>query len=62
MGFFFFEGSRFALMEIKAIIYYLMLNFKFVPNKESQIPLKLMKSNILKTERGIHMELQPRNV
>lgn len=55
------QGSRFALMEAKAVIYYLLLNFKFEPNENSQIPVQLKKSIIVMTsERGIHVGLKLR--
>jgi cytochrome P450 family 9 len=55
-------GSRFALMEVKTIFYYLLVNFKLIPNEKSQIPLQLLKKPIgLKTEKGIWISLQPRN-
>ncbi|XP_066257283.1 cytochrome P450 9e2-like [Euwallacea similis] len=34
-------GSRFALLEIKAMFYHLVLNFEIIPTKTSKIPLKL---------------------
>lgn len=36
-------GSRFALMELKGILYYLLLNFSFERNDDTQIPLKMKK-------------------
>lgn len=60
--FFCFVASRFALMEVKTVLYYLVLNFKFVPNAETQIPLKLAKNpTSFKTERGVHLQLVPRS-
>jgi len=53
-------GSRFALMELKTILYYLLLNFSFEPNKDTQIPLKLKKTPFVISEKGIHLELKPR--
>lgn len=54
-------GSRFALMELKAILYYLLLNFSFEANEQTQIPIKLIKSAFsLRTEDGMHLELRPR--
>ncbi|XP_031624489.1 probable cytochrome P450 9f2 [Contarinia nasturtii] len=54
-------GSRFALMEIKAILYNLLLNFSFEPNEKTQIPLILKKSSFsLDSENGVHLELKPR--
>ncbi|XP_031624495.1 probable cytochrome P450 9f2 [Contarinia nasturtii] len=53
-------GSRFALMELKAILYYLLLNFSFEPNKDTQIPLKMKKGGFVNTENGVHLELKSR--
>ncbi|XP_031624496.1 probable cytochrome P450 9f2 [Contarinia nasturtii] len=53
-------GSRFALMEIKAIVYYLLLNFSIEPNEKTQIPVKLKRGMILLPENGMHLELKPR--
>lgn len=55
-----FVGNRFALMEIKAILYYLLLNFSFEANKYTQIPLKMKKVPFIMTEKGVHLELRPR--
>lgn len=56
-----FSGSRFALMELKAIVYYLLLNFSLEPNKETQIPLQMKKGMMFATEKGVHLELRPRS-
>ncbi|XP_055529184.1 probable cytochrome P450 9f2 [Wyeomyia smithii] len=54
-------GSRFALMEMKAIVYYLLLNFSFEVHEKTQIPLKFEKSPTrLKPEKGIWVEFRPR--
>jgi len=54
-------GSRFALMEIKAVIYYLLLSFTLEPNGDSQIPIKLKKSPMaMVSEKGIYMAMKPR--
>lgn len=54
-------GSRFALMEIKTIFYYLLLKFKIGVTSKSQIPLEIKKVPVgLKTEKGVWVELQPR--
>ena len=53
-------GSRFALMEIKAVLYALLLNFNLEPNADTQIPLKLAKSIQVKTEKGLHLKFTPR--
>lgn len=48
-------------MEVKAVIYYLILNFKFEPNENSQIPLKLKKSPVaMATEKGINLAMKVR--
>ncbi|XP_031628377.1 cytochrome P450 9e2-like [Contarinia nasturtii] len=55
-------GSRFALMEIKALFFYLLLNFTIQPYEKTQIPLKIAKSAVgWVTEKGIHVEFKPRN-
>lgn len=54
-------GSRFALMEVKAILYYLLLHFSFEPNQKTQIPVELKKFPFkLMPENGMHLELKPR--
>lgn len=54
-------GSRFALMEIKTVIYYLLLNFNFEVTEKTQMPLKYAKSPIgVKTEKGVWVALKPR--
>lgn len=54
-------GSRFALMQMKALFFYLLLNFNIQPYNETQIPLKIVNSAMLWiTEKGINLELQPR--
>ncbi|XP_062558865.1 probable cytochrome P450 9f2 [Armigeres subalbatus] len=54
-------GSRFALMEMKAVVYYLLLNFSFEVTEKTQIPLKLEKSPTkIASENGIWLELKPR--
>lgn len=56
------SGSRFALMEMKAILYNLLLNFSFEPTEKTEIPLKLKRSAfILAALNGVHLELRPRN-
>lgn len=58
-----FSGSRFALMEIKAVLYYLLLNFSFEPNEKTQIPVQLKKTAFSPLpENGVHLELKPRKI
>lgn len=55
-------GSRFALMELKTIIYYLLLNFNFEPTEKTQIPLKLKFNPIqFLPEKGVWVRFTPRN-
>lgn len=55
-------GSRFALMELKTIIYYLLLSFDFVPTEKTQIPLKLANNPTqLQSEKGVWVGFNPRN-
>ncbi|KXJ73273.1 hypothetical protein RP20_CCG016136 [Aedes albopictus] len=51
-------GSRFALMEIKAIMYALLLNFRIERNEKTSVPLRLVKGfRGLNGEGGIHLRL-----
>uniref|UniRef100_A0A182S4Z6 Uncharacterized protein n=1 Tax=Anopheles funestus TaxID=62324 RepID=A0A182S4Z6_ANOFN len=55
-------GSRFALMEAKVVLYYLLLQFHVKPYSKTQIPLKLKKSSTqFQTEQGIWLEFQSRS-
>lgn len=48
-------------MELKAVVYYLLLNFKFQPNDKTPIPMKLAKTPTgLVAEGGMHLELKLR--
>uniref|UniRef100_A0A336ME61 CSON014165 protein n=1 Tax=Culicoides sonorensis TaxID=179676 RepID=A0A336ME61_CULSO len=53
-------GSRFALMEIKVALYYLLLNFTLEVTEKTQIPLKLKKGFAQQAENGIWLKLKPR--
>ncbi|ETN64342.1 cytochrome P450 9b2 [Anopheles darlingi] len=54
-------GSRFALMEVKVVLYYLLKHFRVTPCAKTQIPLKFKKSATqLATEQGIWLEFSSR--
>ncbi|XP_055619250.1 cytochrome P450 9e2-like [Toxorhynchites rutilus septentrionalis] len=54
-------GSRFALMEVKTVIYHLLLKFSFERSENTQIPLKLRKGfTALGTEKGMYVRLRAR--
>ncbi|XP_031627729.1 probable cytochrome P450 9f2 [Contarinia nasturtii] len=54
-------GSRLALMEIKAVFFYLLLNFHIQPNENMEIPLKIHNSVAFwDIESTIDLELKPR--
>ncbi|XP_055301644.1 probable cytochrome P450 9f2 [Sitodiplosis mosellana] len=54
-------GSRFALMEIKALLFYLLLNFNIQPYEKTEIPLKMSYSHFSwNIANGIHLEFEPR--
>uniref|UniRef100_A0A182PZA2 Uncharacterized protein n=1 Tax=Anopheles epiroticus TaxID=199890 RepID=A0A182PZA2_9DIPT len=56
-------GSRFALMEVKSIIYYLLKSFTFERCDKTQVPLRLKKSPVvLAAEKGIWIRFKPRQV
>lgn len=48
-------------MEAKAVIFYLLLKFKFEPNEKTQIPLKLKKTPFsVIAENGVNVQLKLR--
>lgn len=54
-------ASRFALMKIKSLLYYLLLHFSLEPNEKTQIPLKLKKVALsLQSDDGVQLNLHPR--
>lgn len=54
-------ASRFALMESKAFIYYLVANFKMEPSPKTQIPLKLKANGAnVEAEKGFWYNLRVR--
>lgn len=56
-------GSRFALMELKAVMYHMLRKFSFHRSEKTQIPLKLRKGmNNVGTDEGLHVELRMRGV
>jgi cytochrome P450 family 9 len=56
-------GSRFALMESKAVFYYILLNFSLVVTTETQVPVKIAKGMAgLAAEKGVHLQMKPRKV
>jgi len=54
-------GSRFALMEVKTLIYYLLLTFDFDPTSKTQIPIKLV-SNPTQLQAEVWVGFKPRNL
>ncbi|XP_062563386.1 probable cytochrome P450 9f2 [Armigeres subalbatus] len=55
-------GSRFALMEVKAIVYHLLKNFTLELSAKSKVPLQLKKSYLaMVPEGGMWLEFKPRN-
>lgn len=54
-------GSRFALMECKAILFYLLTNFTFEVAKTSTVPMVLAPSSfVLRPKNGFNIHLKPR--
>lgn len=57
-----FIGSRFALMELKAVVYYLLLNFELTPNTKTQIPIQVAKSPFgIRAEKGVELHMKLRS-
>ncbi|XP_055589840.1 cytochrome P450 9e2-like [Uranotaenia lowii] len=56
-------GSRFALMEVKAIVYYMLRVFTLNRTDATQVPLKLAKTFAgMNPESGVHVKLRLREV
>lgn len=54
-------GSRFALMEIKALAYHILLHFSLEPSADTIIPMRLAKApGTLKPENKIMLSLKRR--
>lgn len=54
-------GSRFALMEVKAIMYYILRKFSFVRGTKTQIPIQLRKGfTNVGPQDGMHLDLKLR--
>lgn len=55
-------GSRFALMEVKAILYYLLLHFSIEVCDQTIIPLKFKKSPMnVQVDHDVFLSLRPRH-
>ncbi|XP_055589833.1 cytochrome P450 9e2-like [Uranotaenia lowii] len=54
-------GSRFALSEVKTIIYHLLLNFSLERTSKTEVPPVLIKGmGDVIPENGVHLEFRPR--
>ncbi|XP_062563395.1 probable cytochrome P450 9f2 [Armigeres subalbatus] len=54
-------GSRFALMEVKAIVYHFLLSFSFERTDKTQVPLEIVKGfGPMKPNDGVYLEFRPR--
>lgn len=53
-------ANRFALMEVKAMLFYLVGNFEIKPSKQSTIPMELQKGTFnMAPKNGFHVKLVP---
>ncbi|KAK9873662.1 hypothetical protein WA026_023525 [Henosepilachna vigintioctopunctata] len=54
-------GSRFALLEIKAVLFHILCHFEIVPTQETNIPLQIDKSSFnVKSVNGFPLGLKRR--
>lgn len=54
-------GSRFALLEVKIVIFYILSRFEIIPVRETAVPLTLSKSNVNPVpDEGFWLGLKPR--
>ncbi|KAK9873664.1 hypothetical protein WA026_023527 [Henosepilachna vigintioctopunctata] len=55
------KGSRFALLEIEAVLFHLLSHFEIVPTQETNIPLQINKSSLnFKSVNGSPLGLKKR--
>lgn len=48
-------------MELKAIVYSLLLKFEIIPNEKTQIPIRIAKIPLgARPEKGVHVQLKLR--
>jgi len=52
---------RFALMEGKAAIAHLVLNFKLSKGKQTLVPMQYLSSGVMKPKNGMWLVVEPRN-
>lgn len=56
-----FEGSRFATLEMKSLLFHLIKDFQVVPNEKTDIPLELLKDRFtLVPKNGFHLSFKKR--
>lgn len=56
-----FLGQRFAMMQIKVVIYYLLMEFKFLRTDRTQIPMKFKRQMFfLGFKNGVQLKLERR--
>ncbi|XP_053685853.1 cytochrome P450 9e2-like [Sabethes cyaneus] len=54
-------GSRFALAEVKTILYYMLLSFSFDRTDKTEVPPKIIKGfGDVIPENGVHLQFRPR--
>lgn len=53
-------GARFGVLETKILLFHLLSEFELVPNKKTQIPIKILKKSCkLQAENGFWVDLKP---
>lgn len=58
-----FLGNRFALLEVKAFLYYLLRDYRLEASAKTCIPLELDTSNVqMKPKTGFWIQLKPRHI
>lgn len=49
------------MMQMKVVVYHLLLKFKFMPNHKTQIPLKIIGNLLaMEFEKGMNLKLERR--
>lgn len=55
-------GAKFAILEMKSLLFHLIKNFEVTPNEKTDIPLELWKDRFFFVPKnGFHISFKRRN-
>lgn len=58
-----FLGMRFAVQEIKTLLFHLIRSFQVIPNEKTEVPLELLNDRItIVAKNGFHLAFKKRQI